>query len=127
MKRAALALMFILVGVLLSVAALFLLSKSVTLDTRMELVTCGISMQEYRLATGKWPANPGQIDERTSTELGLAKGTRIDEWGRPFLLKIEPDLDQATLQTHGKDGKPGTQDGDLRVVVTTKQLTVSAE
>ncbi|MEZ0274221.1 MAG: hypothetical protein ACAH88_04900 [Roseimicrobium sp.] len=121
------ALVLVLAGVFLTIAALFLSSRSVTIDTRMELIFCAIAAQEYRIEQGKWPDSPGQIDERTSDELGLGKGGRVDEWGRPFLLKIEPGLDHAVLQTHGKDGKPGTHDGDLRVVVTPKQLTVFSE
>ena len=127
MKRVLRALVLVLAGVFLTIAALFLLSRSATLDTRMELIVCAIAAQEYRIERGKWPDSSGQVDERTSDELGLGKGIRMDEWGSPFLLTIEPGQDRAVLQTHGEDGKPGTRDGDLRAVVTPKELTVFRE
>jgi hypothetical protein len=127
-KRILLALGFVLAGMLLALAALmYFTGKRVTLDTRMELVVCAVAAQDYRKAQGRWPESHGQIDAKVSTELGMGGGGRADEWGRPFLFTSEPQADQAVLQTYGEDGKPGTRDGDLRVVVTPNQLTVFSE
>lgn len=126
-KRVLLALALVVVGMLLTLAALVGFSQEVIIDTRMELIACAVAAQDYRNTRGKWPESRGHIDAEVSTALGMGGGGRRDEWDRPFLFVMEPQADQAVLQTHGEDGKPGNDDGDLRVMVTPTRLTVFSD
>jgi hypothetical protein len=127
MKRILSYFAFTLLGIAISIALLFWLSKDATIDTRMNLIMCAFAVQEYRITNGKWPAAPDGLGNETSVELGMGGGVPLDEWGRRFVLEIDPEADHATLGSYGQDGKPGGNDGDIKVRVTPKQLAVSSE